>query len=145
MKKLFLVLIIISLLFLPGCHQRSTNVARCDVNLDPQASSIERMGAWMRCDPSYDPDEQSHCPPTYKCDHVVQWNRFRSDGAREPQGWEWEKNLDARQLQFYGWMLEFEIGAWTQGRIPDYYLNTQKAGVPPDVYQDAFNYALSKT
>lgn len=123
---------------------RTTNVTRCDNQLGQEIDATITEGGWLRCDPSYDPDEQSHCPPTNRCTLVVQWNRWRTDGAREPQAWEWEKNVtDPYWFHIYAWMLVYELRAWHAGRITDYYLNTAKCGVPPDVEADAFAYATA--
>lgn len=120
---------------LAACHP-STNAARCDTLVDQQAELVGRNGGWLRCDPSYDADEPAAAT------RVVQWNRYR-DGAREPQAWLWERRLDDYWLRVDAWMLVYEVGAWRAGRVPAFYLDTQKWGVPADVEREAYQWAVS--
>lgn len=146
MKTLAVILLAGLASYLPSCagpSPPSSNVARCDNELQAQESEIASMGGWLRCDPSYDPDEQSHCHGY--CTLVVQWNRFWPDGSRNPWPYIWEQHANGYQLQLWAWELRYEVWAFTQGRIPDYYLNVAKAGVPPDIEQEAFQWATQRT
>lgn len=138
-----LVLLTIAPSCTPTLQFRTTNITRCDNELPQQIDATITEGGWLRCDPSYDPDEQSHCPNGV-CTLVVQWNRFLPDGTREPQVWIWQANVtDSYWLHVYAWMLVYELRAWHAGRITDYYLNVQKDSVPPDVERDAFAWAVA--
>lgn len=128
------LLLVIAIAF-TACH--STNVARCDRQISDQAVALEQAGGWLRCDRSYDSDE----PATATL--VVQWNRYR-DGVREPQAWLWEHRLDDYWLQIDAWMLVYEVNAWRDGRVPAFYLDEQKWGVPADVERDALQWAAQQ-
>lgn len=119
-----------------ACHP--TNSARCDRQIPGQAIAVEQAGGWLRCDPSYDSDEPANATL------VVQWNRYRPDGTREPQAWLWERRIDDRWLQLDAWALVYEVRAWRAGRVPTWYLDVQKWGVPADVERDAFQWAAQR-
>jgi hypothetical protein len=135
MRRAALALVVVALL--AGCH-RSSNVARVDNLVGAQEEAVASLGGWLRGDPSYDSDE----PATATL--VVQWNRFKPDGTREPQAWLWERRLDDYWLNVDAWVLVYEVQAWRDGRVSSFYTDTQKWGVPADVERDAFVWAAEQ-
>lgn len=131
------VRVLLVALVLTGCHP-SSNVARCDRQLDVQQEQIAGMGGWLRCDPSYDSDEPSTAT------HVMQWNRFLPDGTRQPYWWLWDRRLDDYQLALLAWVGVYETRAWRDGRVPAFYLDVQHWGVPADVEADAYRWAATQ-
>lgn len=140
------------LVVLPGCWVDSNGVPhpgndphidRCAL-VDRQNELVNDMGGQVRCDPSYDADEQSHCPPSFRCTFVMQWNLHDQTGKRVPTVWLWQANLDDHWLGLYGWMGVCETYDYVGGRIPGYYLDTVGDAVPADVEQECFAWAAQQ-
>lgn len=143
MRHCILITVALTAATLTACHP-SSNVQRCDDQIAQQEESVANMGGWLRCDPSYDADEQANCPPTYRCSSVMEWDTY-TNGVRVPTAWEWQANLDGYWLQVNAWMLVDEMYAYKAGRIPSYYLDVQRDGVPADIEQEAFQWAIEQT
>ncbi len=114
-----------------------TGSPRCDQQLGVQATVIELNGGVLRCDPSYDKDE----PAT--ATHVMQWNRGK------PIWWLWAdtrfpQRIDDYWLEVDGWVGVYELQAFHDGRVPDFYISVQKWGVPVDVEADAYRWAVQQ-
>lgn len=121
---------------LTGCHPTS-NVARCDNLLAGQEETIANMGGWLRCDPSYDPDEPANAQM------VVQWDIY-NNGQRVPVVWLWDRRLDDRFLRIDAYEGSCEVYNYLAGRVPDWWLNVQRWGVPAAVEQDCFSWAVAQ-
>lgn len=131
-RIVFLLVVGVFATLVSACHP-STNTQRCDDLLSIQAELISSMGGWLRCDPSYTSDEPSTAT------HVIQWNRTPT-----PQYWLWDKRLSDRALQIDAWIGVYETYQYRAGRIPDFYLHTQKWGVPDAMEQAAFEWAVQQ-
>lgn len=124
--------VLLIVIMLVACHSESWGTERCDYELHNQGVQIEKMNADHSCEPSYDVDEQSNCPNNI-CTFVVQWNR------EKPIVWVWERNIsDNHWLKVYASQGECHVRAYREGRVIGY-----DAGVPPWVYTECFNWAVS--
>lgn len=125
------VVVALVAVLLAACQD--TRVARCNSVIAPQVLHANQLGAVVYCDPSYDEDE----PADAKM--VVQWNKFLSTGERSPYIWLWERRLSDVDLVFWARVGVCEVQAWRDGRVPAYYLDVQRYGVPGPVAQQCVN------